>query len=64
MSIDTIEDGGYAEDMDIATATSDTGITECSTENTTNEENWEVSDFSSSGDSSDEWTPDKQLHRN
>ena len=39
--------------------TSDTGITECCTENTTNEENWEVSDFSSSGDSSDEWTPDK-----
>ena len=39
MSIDTIEDGGYAADMDIATATSDTGITECCTENTTSEEN-------------------------
>ena len=59
MSIDTIEDGGYAADMDIATATSDTGITECCTENTTNEDNWEVSGFSSNGGSSDEWTPDK-----
>ena len=57
-SVNISEDAGYAADIDFPSA-SDAGTNECYTENTSEEENWEVSDFSSSGYSSDEWTPDK-----
>ena len=52
------EDAGYTADTDIPSA-SDACTNECYTENTSEEENWEVSDFWPSGNWNDEWTPDK-----
>ena len=55
---DWIKDTGYQADLNYSASTSETCTNEYN-ENTSDVENWEVSDFSSSGDLSDGWTPDK-----
>ena len=53
---DTTIDEGYLAETDLV-STGD--ISDGYTGMSTDEEEWEVADFSSSGDSSDEWTPGK-----